>query len=426
MKLYSLFYLIAGMLAALVVAVLVVSNGVDLPPEDLRQLVTFMLVTGFGTTLVGYSLYRWVLTRRSRGLRWSLLVLVGFTIFLIYVNVWATARLMFINQRDLVLTGGLLIFAGLTALAFGLYVAGNIVQRVRVISRAVDQVAQGDLETRLTVEGGDEVSRLAAQVNWMAENLQEIDRQKQLIDQTRRDLIAWISHDLRTPLTAIRALLEAINDGIVTEPEDINTYVQNALSEVDSMKGLINDLFDLAQLDAGHTSIDITEASLRDLISDIVSGMMAKAQRRHVSINGQIAPTIDPVCMAPDKIQRVLYNLIDNAIRYTPPEGVITIRARHETGTVRVDVHNTGSSIAPEQVPHVFNKFYRGESARESAEDGQRSAGLGLAIAKGFIEAHQGRIWVESTPETGTQFSFAIPNGRDAYAVDGVAAAGET
>jgi signal transduction histidine kinase len=243
----------------------------------------------------------------------------------------------------------------------------------------------------------------------MADSLQKIDQQKRLVERTRRDLIAWVSHDLRTPLASLRVMIEAIDDGVVTDPDTVARYVRTSLLELQHLSRLIDDLFELAKLDAGHLEADYDRASLQDLISDVLSSMSAQAARRQVTLRGSVNPGLGPVYIVPDKIQRVLYNLLDNALRYTPPAGEVTIHAHRKADHVRIDVHNTGSTIDPAHLPHIFNSFYRGESSRVQGEDGHRGTGLGLAIARGFVEAHRGKIWVESQVGRGTTFSFTLP-----------------
>lgn len=407
---HPVLYLLIGMVMALLIAIIILIIGLNPPASDLQQLILFMSTSGLVTLLGVYLLYRRLLVRWVNSLRWSLIVTVVTTVLLVFFNVWGTAQLMFINNHDLILTSALLVFGGLTAVIFGIFVASTISRRIQTISEGIEKLAQGDLASRLPVEGGDEFSRLAEMLNWTADRLKQIEAEKQQVEQTRRDLVAWISHDLRTPLTAIQASLEAISDEIVTEPDDIMAYINHSLSEVDNLKSLIDDLFAIAQLDSGHMNLKFVQASLSDLISDTVSGMNAHAQSNAITIFGDIAPDVDPVHMAPEKIQRVLHNLIDNAIRYTPPQGKITIRARRKGQVVRVDVHNSGAIIPPDHLPRVFERFYRGEPSRLRGSDGHRGTGLGLAIARGFVEAHAGKIWVESRPQFGTRFSFTLPD----------------
>lgn len=409
-----LLYLLLGTVLALAVALSIVIVGLRPSNEDLRLLVQFMLVSGISTVAGMYILYQGLLINWVNSLRWSMIVTVITTVILVFFNVWATAQLMFINQHDLILTTALLMFGGITAIMFGWFIANRIEHKIQDISNGIVHFTNGNLDVHVDMQGQDELSKLAQMFNMMVENFKQIEYEKQQVDRTRRDLVSWISHDLRTPLTAIQASLEAIADDIVTDPESIKEYVQNSLTEVENFKELLDDLFAIAQLDAGHMSLKFVHASLSDLISDTVSGMYAHAQQRNITIHGDIDPNIDPVYMAPDKIQRVLHNLIDNAIRHTPQAGEVKIRAYKEAQQVHVVVHNTGITIEPQHLPHIFEKFYRGEQSRQQAADGHRNAGLGLAIARGFVEAHQGTIQVESQANFGTRFSFMIPIGQQA------------
>ncbi|NDJ78830.1 MAG: HAMP domain-containing histidine kinase [Chloroflexi bacterium] len=409
MKRFPLLLILLSMGLALALALLFITLRLQPPARDVELLVIFMSASGVVTVGVTYMLYRSGLALWFPSLRWSLWAMVIFTVALVFFNVWVTAQLMFISEHDLVLTVALLVFAGLTALAFGLYIANTLTDRICQLSQAAEQVAQGQLDTRLTAHGNDELAQLAQTFNWMANSLETMDRQKRQFDESRRTLIAGISHDLRTPLTSIRVMLEAISDGVVTDPDTVTQYMGRSLAELRHLSQLIDDLFELARLDAGQLEICFDSASLTDLISDVLSNMRPQASQRQVTLNGTVTPDVDPVHMAPDKIQRVLVNLLDNALRYTPPEGQITIRATREAQHVRVDVHNTGSVIAPTHVPHIFNTFYRGDDSRVRDDDGHRGTGLGLAIARGFVEAHHGRIWVESEQPTGTTFCFTLP-----------------
>ncbi len=405
----SILAMLGGMIAALGLAILFVVARLHPPAADLRLLVLFMSGSGGLTVLVAYLLYRRGLIRWFPSLRWSLLSIVVITVGLVTLNVWVTAQLMFISQHDLVLTVALLAFAGMTALIFGLFVVFALTDRIQALTRAAERLAQGQLDTRLDVTGTDELAELIQTFNWMAENLQKIEQQKSVVEQTRRDLIAWVSHDLRTPLTSIRVMFEALADEVVTDPDTTARYIRSSLFEVQHLSRLIDDLFELAKLDAGRLDSEFDRSSLKDLISDVLSSMTAQADRRQVKLCGSVSADIDPVTMAPDKIQRVLYNLIDNALQHTPPQGVVTIRACREPGQARVEVHNTGPAIEPLHLPHIFTSFYRGDRSRVRDEDGRRGTGLGLAIARGFVEAHRGRIWVESGAERGTTFSFTLP-----------------
>ena len=167
--------------------------------------------------------------------------------------------------------------------------------------------------------------------------------------------------------------------------------------------------FELAQLDVGHLQIDFQEASLSDLISDTIGSMTPKAHQNQLTLKGEVADDVDMIHMAPDKIQRVLSNLVGNAIKYTPEGECVTLRAYRSGKDIRIDIHNSGSYIPQDVLPRLFESFYRGERSRVQGEDGARGTGLGLAIARGFIEAHGGHIWAKSAKVDGTTFSFTLP-----------------
>ena len=213
---------------------------------------------------------------------------------------------------------------------------------------------------------------------------------------------------MQTPLASIRAILEALGDGVVDDPQAVKRYLQIAQRDVRSLSFLIDDLFQMAQLDAGGLQLDLTPGSLSDLISDTLESFSALAAAQGLTLEGSAEPDVDPVRMDTPRIGRVLNNLVGNALRHTPAGGRVEVRARRNGAQVEVVVADTGEGIRPEDLPHVFERFYRGEKSRSRATGG---AGLGLAIARGIIQAHGGEIRLESSPSTGTRFTFSLPSG---------------
>ncbi|MCZ7665803.1 MAG: cell wall metabolism sensor histidine kinase WalK [Chloroflexi bacterium] len=212
---------------------------------------------------------------------------------------------------------------------------------------------------------------------------------------------------MRTPLTSIRALIEALHDGVVTDPETKQRYYHTIRADIIALNSLIDDLFELAQLDAGGLALELSPHALTDLISDSLESFEAVAAQRGVTLTGTIGENLDPVLLNVPKIGRVLANLISNALRYTPTGGQVQVRAfRNAEGAV-VLVQDSGPGFAPADLPRVFEQFYRGEQARSRATGG---AGLGLAIAWGIVEAHNGRIWAENGPEGGAVVGFVLPD----------------
>lgn len=194
-----IFYVLG--LVAVVAAVFVLTMPLAHAADGLSTLLTLMAAIATLSICGAYAAYRLRLVRRLRSLRWALLVTMLLTVGLIFVNVWVTAQLMFISEYDLAVTGALLVFAGVIALVFGFFVSSAITESIREMAKAAERVAQGKLDTRLAVHGNDELADFARTFNWMAASLQEVDEQKRRLEQERRDLIAWASHDLRTPVT---------------------------------------------------------------------------------------------------------------------------------------------------------------------------------------------------------------------------------
>ncbi len=274
------------------------------------------------------------------------------------------------------------------------------------INRAARHISRGNLAVRVPVTGRNEMAELASTFNGMAAQLETSARKQRELDTLRRDLVAWVGHDLRTPLASIRVMVEALADGVVEDPATVQRYLQTTQRHIRSLSVLIDDLFEMAQLDAGGLPLDKCPGSISDLISDTLETFSALATRQGLRLEGSVEPGIDPVAMDTQKIGRVLANLVSNALRHTPSGGVVEIRALAAREGVQVEVRDTGEGIRPEDLPHVFEQFYRGEKSRSRDTGG---SGLGLAIAKGIIEAHGGRIGVESELGQGTRFFFTLP-----------------
>jgi signal transduction histidine kinase len=376
------------------------------PASELGLMAFFLLITALVSSLAGYGAYRLGWMALTPSLRLTLVGIYAISSVLTFFNVWFSARLMFASQHDLLLASVLLIFAGGMATALGYFLSSTITDRIELLKQAAEKLAKGALETRVPVSGRDEVASLATTFNQMAAQIQTADLKQRELERLRTDLIAWVGHDLQTPLASIRAILEALADGVVDDTETIQRYLATAQRDVRSLSMLIDDLFQMAQLDAGGLPLDRASSSLADLISDTLESFSELAARRGVTLEGGLESDVDPVFMDTQRIGRVLNNLISNAVRHTPSGGRVEVRARRLSAGVQVTISDTGEGIYPEDLPHVFERFYRGEKSRSRLTGG---AGLGLAIARGIVQAHGGQIHAESQPEQGTRFIFTLP-----------------
>lgn len=396
-----------GIALILVVSLLAFYLIMRPPLDDIWLMAAFLSITALISGMASYIAYRMGWINRSPTIRWTLIGGYILASLLTFLNVWMTARLMFASQHDLLLATVLLLFAGGIAIALGYFLTADLTDRIQRLEEAAHSIADGDLDTRITEKGQDEISDLAQSFNVMADQLQAAEQKKQEIETLRRDLIAWISHDLQTPLTSIRAILEAIADGVVDDPDTVQRYLSTAQKDVASLSSLIDDLFQMAQLDAGGLTLNLAYNSIRDLVSDTLESFSELASRRKVELRGTVAPGIDSVWMDAQRIGRVMNNLVGNALQYTPEEGSVDVVVHDSPQGVLVEVRDAGEGIKESDLPFVFESFYRGEKSRNRGTGG---AGLGLAIARGIVEAHSGEIIVSSSPETGTCFSFTIPS----------------
>jgi signal transduction histidine kinase len=283
-----------------------------------------------------------------------------------------------------------------TALIAALLVGHSIARRVRALEQAAAKLAGGDLAVRAPSDGPREVAQLGASFNTMATSLE------QLFD-ARRRLVAWASHDLRAPVAAIRAMLEAIEDGLA-EPAD---YLDALAEQTATLSMLIDDLFELAQIDAGALTLELRETPLGDLVETCVRGLEAEARARRVRIEVELAEPLPAVACAPPQVQRVLLNLLTNALRHTPADGSVVVTARSVGPELEIVVEDTGEGLTEQARARMFDRFWRADSARTRGDGGR--AGLGLAIAQGLIEAQGGRIWAENRPAGGALVGFSLP-----------------
>lgn len=397
--------LVGGVIAAVLGGLVLFWLVMHPPMGDLALMTLFLSVTALASVLAGYAAYRLRWLQRAPGLRWAITGTYVLSSALTFINVWLTARLMFTNEHDLQLATVLLVFASGIAIALGFFFAEEITDRIRSLSETARGLARGRLDLRAPVAGQDEVAALALTFNDMAAQLQAADQKQRELDRLRRDLIAWVSHDLQTPLASVRAIVEALADGVIDDPATERRYLATAQRDIESLSSLIDDLFQLAQLDAGGLTLEPTTAEVCDLLSDTLEAFRPLAASRGVTLDGA-CQDVGVATLDVRRIGRVLANLVGNALDHTPPGGTVSVIGIRQGRFIRIDVRDTGAGIAPENLPHIFDRFYRGEPARQRTTGG---AGLGLAIARGLVEAHGGRIDATSRPGSGATFTVELP-----------------
>jgi signal transduction histidine kinase len=394
---------------ALAITLVCAATLFGVPTADLPAVGVLLLGVGGAGGLAALVLLRPAVLERLGGVRAQLVVAALLGSLLLGGMVIVGSGAMFISSHDLSILLTMVLFAALLGVGFSLRAAVPLARRVERLRLGTTRLAKGELGAKVKVEGYDELAALAEDFNGMAVALEQARLREREADEARRDLVAAVSHDLRTPLASTRALIEAVADGVVDDPDTRARYLASARGELAKLGRLVDDLFELARIDAGVLQLELQEISLRDLVSDTLASFGPEAERRGVRLVGEIAPEVDPVVANPSKLQRVLYNLVSNALRHTPSDGTVFLRAEPEEKVVRVEVADTGEGIAPEDLPRVFERSFRGERSRAALERGDDSgAGLGLAIARGLVEAHGGKIEVASRLGEGSRFSFTL------------------
>lgn len=389
-------------LAALGIAIYVMQA----PSSDLTDLIQFLLTSSLPSLAVGYLVF--LLGRqRLRSIRLKILLAYSLGVVIAIFNIFVTSQLMFVSQHDFLLLGLLLIFAGLLSASFGYLLAASMTQSLRRLQAGAHQLAQGDFSARVNLNENDELAEVAEAFNSMADQLQQASARQREMEAARRNLIAAVSHDLRTPLASIRAMIEAMTDGVVTEPAMVQRYHQTIRAQSENLSHLINDLFELSKLESEQIQLQFEPISLNDLLSDVIESTQAQANRKGIALHADFSPNLPDIQAEFVKIQRVVYNLVQNAVRHTSAGGSITLTTRATPAGVEAHISDTGDGISPDDLPHIFDQFFRGEKSRNRETGG---AGLGLAIAKRIIEAHHGRIWATSRLGEGATFSFFLPS----------------
>jgi signal transduction histidine kinase len=350
---------------------------------------TFVLLAPLGCATV--LLAGWLLRRRT-GLRRQVVLVGAVAAGQALVTIALFVAMMFVSSHDALFTLLAAGYCAALAVWAGWLLSRRVVDDLRAVGTSLTAVGDGRRDVRLAVGGDDEVTRLAREVEGMVERLARTEA-------ARNDLVAAVSHDLRTPITSLQLLVEALDDEVVDERERA-AYLSKLRTHVGALAALIDDLFELSRLQAGDLRWSMSRVELGELVGETVEAMRRDdVARLVVDVPGDLALAR----AAPEQIQRVLFNLIQNAIRHTPADGSVTVRAAAAGEGVQVEVSDTGSGIADDDRDRIFDAFYQGGASAR----GNGGAGLGLAISRAIVEAHGGRIWLEPSV-AGTSVRFTL------------------
>jgi signal transduction histidine kinase len=314
------------------------------------------------------------------------------------------AAVMFVSSHDAWMTVAIVLFAGIVATRAAQLLLDGVVRDVDAVRTGLHAVEAGERGARIEAGSSRELQDLAASANRMAMTLAAEERSRDAAEAARRQLIAAVSHDLRTPLSTIQLLTEALQDGL-GDAETARRYLQTLGANVSRLGGLIDNLFEMACLDAGEIGWSAESVCLPALIRESCALVQPAVERAGVRLRADLPPGLAPARGNAQKLQRVLLNLLQNAIHHTPPNGSIAVHASAVDDGLQVEVSDTGSGIVPEDRAHVFEPFYRGS---EEAARTTPGSGLGLAISRAIVEAHGGRIWLLDAPR-GTRVRFTLP-----------------
>jgi signal transduction histidine kinase len=320
-------------------------------------------------------------------------------------NLWVLAELMFVSAHDATLVAVLLLYSVGAGVGAALVLARTSVRAVARLGRTAGELADGHLQARVgSLEAGPELQHLAGTLDAMAHRLQASIERERSLETRRRDLVTAASHDLRTPLAGLRAMVEAIEEGVVEDPPTIRRYLGEIRRSVETLAGLVDDLFELTQLDAGAIEAEVERARLADVVRSAVGACRAQATEKGLMLEEHLDGTGDALCSP--RLVRVLQNLLQNAIRHTPADGTVRIEARRRDGVIEITVEDEGEGIPSELRERVFEPFWRGNAARSTP-----GSGLGLALAQRIVQTLGGEIGIEAGTERGARFRVLIPAG---------------
>ena len=373
---------------------------------DLTQVTVWIIGSAMLMTAVGVVGQR-LLARRSVGVQVALVSVVTVVTALAAIGVIAY-RMLAVVDRDVMFE--LMGLAGLAGLAVALVIGRSVTQATRRLLGAVREVGDSGIYTPPAVALPTELAGLSQGLAEVHDRLSRARAREQALEASRRELVAWVSHDLRTPLAGLRAMAEALEDQVVTDPREVEHYHTQIRVETDRLALMIDDLFQLSKIHAGALRLSRRLAGLEDVLAEVAASTEPVARAKGVRLTGAAASDM-AVLIDPAEFARAVKNLVTNAIRHTPPGGTIELVGMIQSGLACVSVSDACGGIPVGDLPRVFDVAFRGESARTPDPSG--GAGLGLSIARGIVEAHSGQISVRNTGP-GCQFLISLPLARPA------------
>jgi signal transduction histidine kinase len=392
--------LVASLVGAMAVVVSASFVGMNFGESFELALVTIAAAL-VAAVIGGIALY--LNRRRSLAVQMTLVSLT--CVGAVATGTATAAKLMFFSTHDL----GVFVVTLVAAVSVGIVGAlslGRITAEASSsLELAAERIGAGDLEVSVETTAPQEFSRLARRLELMSHQLDEAQRKERAMEASRRELITWISHDLRTPLAGIRAMVEALEDSVVTDPETVTRYHRTIRNESERLSRLVDDLFELSRIHSGTLQLRWENVSLEVLVSDVLSATAGAARAKSIKLDGKVDGSCTEVELSAPDMSRVLRNLLENAIRHTPEDGTISVEAGSDDDRVFVTVLDSCGGIPEEDIGRVFDVAFTGLPERSSQH---RGSGLGLAIARGIVDAHQGEIEVENS-NGGCRFTVTVP-----------------
>ncbi len=373
--------------------------------SDLEFIALWTFVAAVVISVIGILLLR-PLGARSLSLMFTVVVAASVLASMAGVGVIAYRMMATPGDRNVMLT--LIPIGALAGFAVALVVARRLIKASRAISEAVQGVGESGVYIPPQRTLPAELAELSEALTVAYDRLAQARTRERALEASRRELVAWVSHDLRTPLAGLRAMAEALEDQVVTDPREVSQYHTQIRREVDRLTLMIDDLFELSRIHAGALRLSRRMVGLEDLVAEVVASAEPVARSKGVRLTGAAVRGM-PVFIDTAEMGRALRNLVTNAIRHTPSDGVVDVLAEMQGGMACVSVSDACGGIPPEDLPRVFDVAFRGESARTPGP--QEGAGLGLSIARGIVEAHSGQIAVRNAGP-GCQFLVRLPVAR--------------